>query len=63
MFRAHSRARHARIAIRVGKIDVAADKDVLIIRAARRENQRVKTTISAACSPPRRNRFNLISDF
>ena len=42
MLKAHSRARHARIAIGVGKINVAVNENVLMIRAARHENERGK---------------------
>src|ERR1700731_1497115 len=39
MLQAHSGAGHARIAIGVGKINLAVNKNVLMIRAARRENE------------------------
>src|SRR2546430_3210117 len=42
MLRAHSRARHARIAIGIGEINIPSEKDILIIRAARRQDQRTQ---------------------
>src|SRR3977135_495804 len=39
MFGAQSDASHSRITIGVGEINISADKHVLIIRAARRQNQ------------------------
>ena len=39
MFRTQLRASHARVTIGVGEINISADKHVLIIRAARRQNQ------------------------
>src|ERR1700704_1477739 len=39
MFRTQLRASHARVTIGIGEIDISADKHVLIIRAARRQNQ------------------------
>jgi hypothetical protein len=39
MFRAHPRACHPRIAIGVGEINISGDKNVLIISAARCQDQ------------------------
>src|SRR5438445_13191171 len=39
MLRAHPDTRHARVAIGIGEISVPSNKNVLIIRAARAENQ------------------------
>jgi len=40
--RAHPHARHARVTIRINEVNVPGDKDVLIIRAARCEDQRAE---------------------
>jgi hypothetical protein len=42
MFRADSHPRHARITIGVDEVNVSIDKNVVIIRAPRRENQRAQ---------------------
>jgi hypothetical protein len=38
LFPDHPGARHARVTIRIQEVNVSGDKDVLIIRAARRQN-------------------------
>ena len=40
MFGAHARARHPGVTIDVDEVDISIDKDVLIIRRPRRENER-----------------------
>ncbi len=40
MFGAHARAHHPGVAIGVGVVNISADKDILIIRTARPQNQR-----------------------
>jgi hypothetical protein len=42
LFADHLSTRHARITIRICEVNIPGDKDVLIIRAARRQNQRTK---------------------
>jgi len=42
MFSTNSRAGHTRVAVGIGKIDIPAHENVLIIRTARRENERAQ---------------------
>ena len=42
VFCANSHARHARVAVSIGEVNLLIDKDVMIIRAARRENERAQ---------------------
>jgi hypothetical protein len=42
MLQAHSHARHSRVTIGICEIDVSRDKNILIIRAARRQDQHAK---------------------
>ena len=42
LFPDHLRARHARVTIRIHEVNIPGDKNVLIIRAARRQNQRAE---------------------
>jgi len=38
LFGDHLRTRHARVAIRIGEVNIPSDKNVLIIRTARRQD-------------------------
>ena len=38
----HLCARHARVTIRIGEVNISSDKNVLIIRAARHQNHRAE---------------------
>ena len=42
MLGAHSDTRHSRIAVSVGEINIAVDKDVLVIRASSGKNERAQ---------------------
>src|SRR5207302_1924289 len=42
MLGTHAHARHPRVAIGIGEVDISADNDVLIIRTARCQNERGK---------------------
>ena len=42
LFPDHPGARHARVTIRIDEVNVSGDKDVLIIRAASRQNHRAE---------------------
>jgi len=39
----HPDARHPRVAIRIGELNISGDKNALIIRTQRRQNQRAKS--------------------
>ena len=42
LFPDHLRARHTRVTIRIDEVNIPGDKNVLIIRAARRQNHRAQ---------------------
>ena len=42
MFSTNSRAGHTRVAVGIGKVNLPINKDVMTVRASRRENERAQ---------------------